>query len=81
MNRKRSANSRRGSNQAGAPPPGAAGYFGLTTDMVQVSNPGGGTDDNRLVVLIANYPYTMLSPYIGGTHMGPNILIGFPLGQ
>ena len=49
--------------------------------MVQVSNPGGGTDDDRLVVLITNYPYTMLSPYIGGTHMGPNILISFPLGQ
>src|SRR5712692_10489456 len=32
-------------NQPGAPPPGTPGYFGLTTDMVQVSNPGGGTDD------------------------------------
>ena len=59
----------------------APGYFGLTSDMVQVSNPGSGTNDYRLTVFITNYPYTVLSPYIGGTYIGPNITIGYPIGQ
>jgi TadE-like protein len=58
-----------------------SGYFGLTSDMVQVSDPGTGTGDYRLVVLITNYPYTILSPYIGGTYTGPNITVSYPIGQ
>lgn len=58
-----------------------SGYFGLTSDMVQVSDPGSGTNDYRLVVFITNYPYTVLSPYIGGTHVGPNITLSYPIGQ
>ena len=57
------------------------GYFGLTQNMVQVSTPGSGTNDYRLVVFITNYPYTVLSPYIGGTYMGPNITVSYPIGQ
>jgi Flp pilus assembly protein TadG len=59
----------------------APGYFGLTSDMVQVSDPGSGTNDYRLTVFITNYPYTVLSPYIGGTHIGPNITVSYPIGQ
>src|SRR5690349_21417019 len=62
-------------------PSGASTYFGLTTDMVQVSNPGSGTSDYRLTVLVTNYPYTILSPYIAGTYLGPNIKVSVPLGQ
>jgi Flp pilus assembly protein TadG len=58
-----------------------SGYFGLTSDMVQVSDPASGTNDYRLVVFITNYPYTVLSPYIGGTYMGPNITVSYPIGQ
>ena len=58
-----------------------SGYFGLTPDMVQVSDPGNGTNDYRLVVFITNYPYTVLSPYIGGTYTGPNIMVSYPIGQ
>ena len=62
-------------------PANTPSYFGLTTDMVQVTNPGSGTDDYHLAVLITNYPYTVLSPYIGGTYIGPNITISIPLGR
>ena len=58
-----------------------SGYFGLDSSMVQVTNPGSGTDDYRVVFFITNYPYTVLSPYIGGTHIGPNITMSFPVGQ
>jgi hypothetical protein len=58
-----------------------SGYFGLDSSMVQVTNPGSGTDNYRVVVFITNYPYTVLSPYIGGTHTGPNITMSFPVGQ
>jgi len=69
-------------NGWGNPAPGnPPGYFGLTPDMVQVSDPGSRTNDYRLVVFITNYPYTVLSPYIGGTHIGPNITVSYPIGQ
>ncbi|HUQ93562.1 MAG TPA: TadE/TadG family type IV pilus assembly protein [Bryobacteraceae bacterium] len=55
-------------------------YFSLTPDMVQVSSPGSGTDNYRVVVLITNYPYAVLSPYISGTYYGPNITVSVPLG-
>src|SRR5207245_134629 len=54
-------------------------YFGLTTSMVQVSNPGAGTTNSRVAILITNYPYTILSPLIGGTYTGPNISVTYPV--
>ena len=60
---------------------GTNGYFGLTSSMVQVSNPGSGTDDYRVVVFITNYPYVILSPYIGGTYSGPDITMSCPVGK
>jgi hypothetical protein len=62
-------------------PSGASGYFGLTSSMVTVSNPGSGTSDNRIVILISSYSYIILSPYIGGTYMGPNINVVQPVGS
>jgi Flp pilus assembly protein TadG len=68
-------------NQPTVPSGQASGYFGLTSNMVRVSDPGSGTNDYRLVVFITNYPYTILSPYIGGTYTGPNITVSSPIGQ
>src|SRR5712692_3082022 len=68
-------------NQSTAPSPPADGYFGLTSDMVQVTNPNSGTDNYRVVVLITNYPYRVFSPLIAGTFKGPNISVSVPLGQ
>ena len=65
-------------NQSTVPSAGR-GYFGLTTSNVQVTNPGSGTTNSRVAVLITNYPYTVLSPTIGGTYSGPNISIAYPV--
>jgi hypothetical protein len=63
------------------PSTGNSSYFGLTSSMVDVSNPGSGTSDGRIVIRIHDYPYTMLSPYISGTHTGPNITVVAPVGN
>jgi Flp pilus assembly protein TadG len=68
-------------NQSAAPPSGTSGYLGLTSSAVSVTNPGSGTDDYRLTIVISNYTYNMLSPYIAGTYTGPNIEVSVPLGS
>ena len=69
-------------NQTTAPVGASSGIFGLTSSMVQVSTQDTSSSDNyRLTVLITNYPYQMISPIIGGTYNGPNILISFPIGR
>lgn len=67
--------------QASTPSDTSNPYFGLATSMVQVSTSGIGTDNARINLLITNYPYVMISPYIAGPHTGPNILVTAPLGQ
>ena len=67
-------------NQSSAPTT-PSGYFGLNSSMVQVSMSDTFTDNSRLNVVITNYPYTILSPYIAGTYYGPNILVTVPLGE
>ena len=66
-------------NQAATPPDPTPGYFGLTPGMVSVTRPYSGQDD-CLVVLISNYSYQMISPYIAGSYNGPNIEVSVPLG-
>jgi ABC-type sulfate transport system permease subunit len=61
-------------------PVNGSGVFGVNSSMVSVSTQGSGTSDYRLIVSITNSPYTMISPIIGGTHMGANITITIPLG-
>ncbi len=62
-------------NQPTAPSNGQA-FFGLTPQSVQVTSttPDSQTGYYQIVVKITNYPYQMLSPYIAGTHFGPNIV-------
>ena len=60
---------------------GSNGYFGLTSSMVTVTSPSANTWNARLTVLISNYPYKMLSPYIAGSYTGPNITVSVPLGM
>jgi Flp pilus assembly protein TadG len=67
-------------NQATVPEGATSGVFGLTSDVVSVSTEDSATDNYRLVVAITNYQYAMISPIIGGTHTGPNIVISVPLG-
>ncbi len=67
-------------NQAAPPPPGTAPYLNLTAANVTVTNPGSGTDDYRLNLQISGYSYTVLSPYIAGSYVGPRITVSVPLG-
>ena len=59
---------------------GSNGYFGLTPSMVTVTFSDANTWNWRISVLVKNYPYKMLSPYIAGTYTGPNINVSVPLG-
>ncbi len=61
------------------PTAGTSAYFGLSRSNVQVTNPGAGTNDSRVAILITNYPYVVLSPLIGGTYNGPNISVTYPV--
>ena len=59
---------------------GSNGYFGLTSSMVTVTFSNANTWNWHVNILVSNYPYIMLSPYIGGTYTGPNINVSAPLG-
>jgi Flp pilus assembly protein TadG len=59
---------------------GSNGYFGLTSSMVTVTASNANTNNWRISVLISNYPYKMLSPYLSGNYTGPNINVTVPLG-
>ncbi|HUS05827.1 MAG TPA: TadE/TadG family type IV pilus assembly protein [Bryobacteraceae bacterium] len=56
-----------------APPEGATPAFDMTADMVSVSRQDAGTQEDRLVVTVANYHYKFLTPYIAGSLSGLTI--------
>jgi len=56
------------------------GYFNLEAANVAVTNPGSGTDDYRLEVVLSGYNYTSVSPYLAGSYKGPRISVSVPLG-
>jgi len=60
---------------------GTNGYFGLTSSMVTVTFSNANTWNWHVNILVSNYPYKMLSPYIAGTYTGPNINVSAPLGM
>jgi len=60
---------------------GTDGYFGLTSGMVTVTSSNPNTWNARISILVSNYPYKMLSPYIAGSYTGPNISVIVPLGM
>ena len=65
----------------GQPTAGSNGYFGLTNWMVTVTSSNPNTWNACISILISNYPYQMLSPYIAGSYTGPNINVTVPLGM
>jgi Flp pilus assembly protein TadG len=67
-------------NQSTAPTGQPATYFNLTSSNVAVANPGSGTDNYRLTLVVSGYTYTVLSPYIAGSYTGPPITVTVPLG-
>ena len=60
---------------------GSNGYFGLTSSMVTVTTANLNSWNARISILVSNYPYKMLSPYIAGSYTGPNISVIVPLGM
>ena len=56
------------------------GYMGLTSSMVSVTIPDSGTNNQRMLIKLQNYPYKILSPFIGGSYTGPDIIVSMPLG-
>jgi hypothetical protein len=60
---------------------GSNGYFGLTSGMVTVTTSNLNSWNARISILVSNYPYKMLSPYIAGSYTGPNISVIVPLGM
>jgi Flp pilus assembly protein TadG len=67
-------------NQAATPPSGTSSYFNLTTGNVQVTNPGSGTNDYRLNLIVSGYSLSVLSPYFAGRYTGAPITVSVPLG-
>ena len=65
-----------GQSSAGTNP-----YFGLTSSMVTVTTSNLNSWNARISILVSNYPYKMLSPYIAGSYTGPNISVIVPLGM
>ncbi len=51
-------------NSPAAPEGGGAGLFGLTTSMVTVTRYDTATEDDRVEVSIAGYPFTAVSPWL-----------------
>lgn len=52
--------------QTTAPPGSPPGTLGLTPAMVVVSRSDPGTNEDRIMVSIVNYPYRLFSPWISG---------------
>ena len=52
-----------------------------TASMYFVKTAAANTWNARLSILVSNYPYQMLSPYIAGSYTGPNISVSVPLGM
>lgn len=63
----------------GQPTAGTTGVFGLKREMVNVTPPGVGTNDQRIVVTISGYPYRFFSPWIAGDFKGRSISASLPL--
>jgi Flp pilus assembly protein TadG len=60
---------------------GSTGYFGLNSSMVTVTQSDANTWNWRINIQVSNYPYKILSPFIAGTYIGPNINVTVPLGE
>jgi Flp pilus assembly protein TadG len=62
-------------NSATVPSPALAVLPGLTTGMVNVSNPGINTPEARVMVTISGYPINFISPYIAQTFNNRPIIV------
>ncbi len=54
------------------------GIFGLTPAMVDVQRFGVGSNDDRVVITVSNYPFTFFSPLIARVVTGKPIMASLP---
>jgi TadE-like protein len=67
--------------QTSAPTGLSSGKFGLTAAMVNVARSDAGTPQDRLVITISNYTYTLVLPFLAGSFTGRPIQVGIPVEQ
>ncbi len=65
-------------NQATAPEGSTSGVFGLTSSMVEVVRCDAGTNDDRIVLTLRDYPFRLFTPIIGRAFTGRPIVVSFP---
>ena len=66
-------------NSPTVPSGATSGFLGLKPGMVTVSRENVGTDEERIVVTIAGYPYRFFSPLIAGAFTGRPIVASLPV--
>ena len=65
--------------QATAPPRKATGIFGLQPAMVNVSRTDEWTPEDRIVIAISGYQYTVITPFMAGRFTGRPIEVSSPV--
>ncbi len=66
-------------NQPSAPDGSPTGYMGLTPAMIDVQRLDTGTNEDRIVITIRDYPYRFFSPLIAGQFYGRHIVLTLPV--
>jgi len=62
-----------------APPNHAPGIFGLESSMVNVARLNPWTPEDRIVITVSGYHYTLVTPFIAGRFTGRPIVVGAPV--
>jgi hypothetical protein len=65
--------------QATAPDGDAPGLFGLHRSMVDVSRADEWTPEDRIVITISGYRYTLITPFMAGGFTGRPIKVSSPV--
>ncbi len=65
--------------QSATPVAGTPSFMGLTASNIAVSDPGQGTDNYRVVVVVSGYTYTSVSIFSGGNRTGLPVTVTVPL--
>jgi Flp pilus assembly protein TadG len=66
-------------SQTSVPSGQPQGRFGLTRSMVNVVRSDAGTVQDRIIVTISNYTYTLILPFLAGSFTGRPIAVAIPV--
>jgi hypothetical protein len=65
--------------RTGAPHDNPPGIFGLRASMVHVDRADDWTPEDRIVIKVSGYRYTMITPFMAGTFTGKPITVSAPV--